>query len=189
MVIMEDSKWAMEPYQVTNCLRWKNLVVFVDQLVTTSETVIMPLCNKVWPHKTTMQLWIFSSELQFISITTKLFCLITISATVAKCLFRPCGMLVHCRYFSLAVVTAHPTHSPPIHTGQELQRNYHLNNQISHSKWYTRFDILARLFNTLRWEWTTVWLVILWGSIFVDFWGLLIHTNLLDYNCTTNWLE
>ena len=34
----------------------------------------MPLCiNRVWPHKTTMQLQLFSSELQFISTTTKLF--------------------------------------------------------------------------------------------------------------------
>ena len=29
----------------------------------------MPLCNRVCPHKITMQLWMFSSELQFISLT------------------------------------------------------------------------------------------------------------------------
>ena len=31
------------------------------------------LCNRLWPYKTTIQLWMLSSELQFSSATTKLF--------------------------------------------------------------------------------------------------------------------
>ena len=54
----------------------KSFVIFVYQLVTmklSSEIVIMPPCNRVWSHKTSVQPWMFSSELQFISTTTNLF--------------------------------------------------------------------------------------------------------------------
>ena len=51
---------------ITNGLRWKSFAVFVDPSLNTkfsSELAIMPLYNRVWPHKTTMQSRMFSSKI------------------------------------------------------------------------------------------------------------------------------
>ena len=115
-----------------------------------------------------------------------------IAATVVKCLFRPCWMLVYCGYLSLAVVTTQPTHSS-IHMAKNCEEITTL--RISHHDflihscsgmhllkgWLTLSDE-RELHIMYGWSFS-------WGLNFCRFCGFLIHTNLLDYNCTTKWLE
>ena len=56
------------------------------------------LCNRLWPCKTTIQPWKFSSELQFSSATTKLFHL-AIYGTVQQWLLIFVGNKFSCTYF------------------------------------------------------------------------------------------
>ena len=62
------------PY-ITNYLRWKGFVVFMDWLVTAKFfTEIIGMATWVkWHYYTPMELWIFSSKLHLSSITTKFF--------------------------------------------------------------------------------------------------------------------
>ena len=58
---------------IANRSRWKSFAVFVDQSVTMKLCQWNSLCNWSWPCKTTIQLRMFSSKLQFSSATMKLF--------------------------------------------------------------------------------------------------------------------
>ena len=63
---------------IANCSRWKSFGSSqIDWYIASCEIfpvkyiAIMHLYNKLWPHKTSMQLWMFSSKLQFISTPQK----------------------------------------------------------------------------------------------------------------------
>ena len=58
---------------IVNHSRLKSFIVFVDRSVTMKLFQWNSLCNRLWSYNSTIQPWMFSSELQFSFATAKLF--------------------------------------------------------------------------------------------------------------------